>query len=213
MSMTDTFTSPRFWDRIADSYARRPIADEGAYQKKLAITQQYLRPGMNVLEFGCGTGSTALVHAPHVNHIHAIDVSSRMIEIAEGKARAQGVANVAFETATIDGFSGKPQSFDAVLGLNILHLVRDRDAIIAKVYELLRPGGVFVSSTVCAGGAPAYWPFRAILPPASLFGRLPRLRFFTVDELATSMTNAGFSIEHRWQPKKRSVFIVARKPE
>src|SRR5215217_1657238 len=59
----------RFWDNLAERYARQPIADEAAYQTKLDITRSYLHPDMAVLEFGCGTGSTALQHAPHVRHI------------------------------------------------------------------------------------------------------------------------------------------------
>ena len=58
-------TSSKFWDRIADRYSRRPVADEAAYQKKLEVTRQYFRPEMQVLEFGCGTGSTAIAHAPY----------------------------------------------------------------------------------------------------------------------------------------------------
>jgi len=41
---------------------------------------------MELLEFGCGTGSTAIVHVPYVNHIHAIDIFSNMICIAQAKA-------------------------------------------------------------------------------------------------------------------------------
>ena len=69
-----------FWDRIAVRYAKNPVSDKAAYQKKLVLTQQYLSADMNVLDFGCGTGSTAIVHAPYVNSYHAIDVSPRMIE-------------------------------------------------------------------------------------------------------------------------------------
>ena len=45
--------SIKFWDRIAKRYAKKPVADEVTYQQKLAITQQYLRRDMKVLEFGC----------------------------------------------------------------------------------------------------------------------------------------------------------------
>lgn len=55
-----------FWDRIADRCARKPVADEAAYQRKLEVTRGYLRPDMEVFEFGCGTGTTALHHAPFV---------------------------------------------------------------------------------------------------------------------------------------------------
>ena len=64
--------SAKFWDRIAKRYAKRPVADDAAYQKKLEITQSYFQPHMEVLEIGCGTGSTAITHAPNVKRIAAI---------------------------------------------------------------------------------------------------------------------------------------------
>lgn len=115
--------SARFWDRIAERYSRQPVADEAAYQRKLQVTREYLRPDSEVFEFGCGTGSTALAHAPHVRRIHAIDISSRMIEIARGKADRAPAENVTFERSTIEQVEVSDQSFDVVLGLSILHLL------------------------------------------------------------------------------------------
>ncbi|MEM8605196.1 MAG: methyltransferase domain-containing protein, partial [Cyanobacteria bacterium P01_H01_bin.121] len=97
--------SAQFWDKIAEKYSKQPIADEAAYQKKLQVTREYFQPSMNVLEIGCGTGSTAIAHAPYVQHIHAIDFSSNMIEIAQAKAAAQNIQNVTFGQASIDELS------------------------------------------------------------------------------------------------------------
>ena len=83
--------SAKFWDRIAKRYSKRPVADEAAYQKKLQVTREYILPDMEVLVLGCGTGSTAIAHAPYVKHILAIDISPKMIDIAQGKAEAKNV--------------------------------------------------------------------------------------------------------------------------
>ncbi len=200
----------RFWDWMAKRYSKQPIADEAAYQKKLQVTRDYLRPDMEVLEFGCGTGSTAIAHAPHVKHIQAIDFSSKMIEIAREKAAAGNVTNVTFEQAAIDDFRVPGQTLDAVLGLSVLHLVEDRDAVIAKVHEMLKPGAVFVSSTACLGDMMMF--FRVIAPVGRFLGLLPLVRIFRVKELENSLTAAGFAIDHQWQPAKgKAVFIVAKK--
>ena len=98
-------TSAQFWNKVAAGYSKQPIADEAAYQKKLQVTREYFQPNMKVLEFGCGTGSTAIAHAPYVQHIQAIDFSSNMIEIAQAKAEAQNIQNVTFEPASIDDLS------------------------------------------------------------------------------------------------------------
>ncbi len=105
----------KFWDRIAERYSKKPVADEAAYQKKLEVTRGHFDRNMDVLEIGCGTGSTAISHAPHVKHIQAIDLSSQMINIAKGKAEAQCVENVTFRRASIDELEVPDQSFGAVL--------------------------------------------------------------------------------------------------
>jgi SAM-dependent methyltransferase len=203
--------SARFWDRIADRYARMPVADDAAYQRKLDTTRHYLRPHMAVLEFGCGTGSTALAHAPYVHSILATDISARMLEIARTKAAARRVANVTFRRTGIDDLEAAPESFDAILGMSILHLLDDRDAVIGKVHRLLKPGGCFVSSTACLGDFMRW--FGLVAPVGRALGLLPRVRIFTERDLVAALTDRGFRIAELWRPGRRqAVFIVATKP-
>jgi len=186
------------------------VRDEGSYQKKLQVTRGYLRPDMEVLEFGCGTGSTAITHAPFVKHIQAIDISSKMIEIARGKAEAGNLNNVTFKQLDIEELSVPDQTFDAVLGLSILHLVKNREQVISKVHKMLKPGGIFVTSTPCLGDTMKF--LKVIAPIGKIFGLMPLVKVFTTKELENSLTNAGFELDHQWQPDKGiAVFIVAKK--
>ncbi len=203
--------SVKFWDRIAERYSKQPIAEEAAYQKKLQITREYFRPDMQLLEFGCGTGSTAIAHAPYVKHIQAIDISPKMIEIAEGKAQTNNVDNVTFNCSSIDEIILPDQSMDAVLGLSVLHLLDNRQEVISKVYNMLKPGGVFVSSTVCLGDSLMKY-LKLIVPMGRFFGLMPLVAVFSTKELETSLTHAGFEIDYQWQPgKNKSLFIVAKR--
>ncbi|MBE9101889.1 class I SAM-dependent methyltransferase [Vacuolonema iberomarrocanum] len=209
--------SAKFWDKTAEGYSRQPIADEAAYQKKLQVTREYFQPSMNVLEFGCGTGSTAIAHAPYVQHIRAIDFSSNMIAIAKAKADAQNIQNVTFEQASIDELSVPDSTYDAVLGLNVLHLLENKEAAIAKVYNMLQPGGVFITSTVCMGDTMAW--FKLIAPIGKALGFFPLVKVFTIKDLEKSLTDAGFAIDYQWQAgdykssigKAEIMFIVAKK--
>ncbi len=204
--------SARFWDKIAERYAKRPIADEAAYQRKLEITRSYFREDWEVLEFGCGTGSTAIAHAPYLKHIRAIDISSKMIDIARRKADDGNVQNVSFERMTIDDLRVPNQSLDAVLGLSILHLVENKAAVIAKVFKMLKPGGVFISSTACIADSMKFFKF--IAPIGSFLRLMPLVAVFSEADLVDNLTKAGFVIDHQWQPGKgKAVFIVAKKSE
>jgi len=199
-----------FWDKIANRYSTRPISDEPSYRKKLQVTREYFQPEMQVLEFGCGTGSTAIAHAPYVKHIQAIDISSKMIEIAQGKADAEDIKNVTFDRVGVDEFSAPDQIFDAVLGLSVLHLLENKEDVIAKVKKMLKPGGIFVTSTACLGDTMKF--FKVIAPIGKFLGLIPLVKVFTTKELEDSLTNAGFEIDYQWQPgKSKAVFIVAKK--
>ena len=202
--------SARFWDRIAERYAKKPVADEAAYQKKLQITREYFRPDMEVLELGCGTGSTAIAHAAYVKHIRAIDISSKMIEIARRKADAANVRNITFERSTIDDLRVPDQTLDAVWALSVLHLLDDKDAVIAKVRTALKPGGVFATSTPCLAEKMAW--FKPIARIGRSLGLIPMVKFLTTEDLRNGFTRAGFAIEHEWQPAKgKAVFMIARR--
>ena len=204
--------SDKFWDKTAERYAKSPVSDEATYQKKLAETQSFFTPNMRVLEFGCGTGTTAIHHAPHVQHIDAIDISENMLEIGRGKAREAGVENITFTRGTLTEFNAETGGLDAVLGLNVIHLLPDRQAVIAEVVRILNPGGIFVSSTVCLGNS--YLRFiKLVVPLGKLLGLMPDVFVLTEAELAVEFTNAGFVIERQWHHGKNgiAVFMVARK--
>ena len=204
--------SQKYWDRTAERYARSPVSDEVTYQRKLDETRSYLREDMKILEFGCGTGSTALQHAPHVAHIEAIDISQNMLDIGQRKADEAGVRNITFTRGTLTEFQAAPESLDAVLGLNVMHLLPDRAEVIAEVARILKPGGIFVSSTVCLAGSKLRF-IRYVAPLARLIGLMPDLFIFSEAELAEEIRAAGFEIERQWHHAKDgiAVFIIARK--
>lgn len=201
--------SPKFWNKIAKKYAAKPVTDEAVYQKKLKLTQEYLEPEMEIMEFGCGTGSTAIVHSPYVKHIDAYDISEQMLDFAREKTQAAGIENIHYECLDISHLDAGDKQYDAVLGLSILHLIEDKDQVIAKTHELLKPGGIFVSSTACLGNAMGY--FKYIEPIGRLLGFMPLVKVFTSAALEASITNAGFTIIENWQPGKNSAFIIAKK--
>ena len=202
--------SARFWNKMAVRYSKQPIKDEEAYQKKLEMTRSYFKPDMHLLEIGCGTGSTAILHAPHVQHIHAVDISSAMLDIAREKTQKQNIENISFECSTVADLDVANESYDMVLALSVLHLLQDKEAAIRKMYQTLKPGGLFVTSTVCLADNMKF--IKWIKPIGRFFGVFPFFEVFKAQELEDAMVNAGFKIEKNWQPgKNKAVFIIGRK--
>lgn len=204
--------SARFWNLIAKRYARTPVADEAAYQEKLRITREYLRPDMEVVELGCGTGSTAIAHAPFVKQILATDISARMLEIARQKIDTAGVTNVRLEQGDVETLGIADDSADMVLALSLIHLVDNRDVLIRQMIRMLKPGGLLVTSTACIADKLAF--MRYLLPLGRAVGLLPLVRVFSRQDLEQSMVDSGLEPEHQWRPEKAmAVFIIARKPD
>lgn len=202
----------KFWDNTAEKYSKQPISNQKAYEIKLDLTREYFTPESKVLEFGCGTGSTAILHAPFVKEIDAIDVSPEMIRIARKKLAPEGIMNVHFEVADMDGFHVQPSSYDAALGLNILHLLDNRMAAMARVYEALKPGGHFISSTMCLRESLPFRLMEPLFPIMHTLGQWPRVRRFSAKQLQGEIEEIGFKTVHYWQPDNGPVlFIVGQK--
>jgi ubiquinone/menaquinone biosynthesis C-methylase UbiE len=202
----------KFWDVIANSYAKRPVADEESYQQKLCKTREYLTSQTEVFEYGCGTGSTAINHAPFVKTILAIDVSSKMIDIAKTKAEKNLAENVCFEIGSIDTFRVDEHRYDVVMAHSILHLLKNPQAALVKSHAILKSGGVFVSSTTCMGDSMLGKIIGYVGPLFSYVGLLPFIKVFSTAALLLSIEQAGFVIEHQWRPQpSAAIFIIARK--
>ena len=207
--MNKPHTDARFWDRIAKRYARKAVTDQTAYETKLAKTDSYLQPDDRVLEIGCGTGTTALHHAPRAGHILATDISAKMIDIAREKARAAGTDNVRFEVSAIDDLDPTPDQYEMILAHSILHLVADVPHTLRQLHRMLKPGGLLISNTQCIGETAALLSW--VAPLGRALGVLPRVNVFREQEFLQWIEDSGFEVEEIWQPKpKASHYIVAR---
>lgn len=206
-------TGTRFWDAAARRYAARPVADPDAYERTLERTRHYLKSTDTVVEFGCGTGTTALKLAPYVARFVASDISPEMIAIAREKARAENHTNLEFTVAKPEATSWSDASFDAALAFNLLHLVEARRAALASVHKMLKPGGLFISKTPCLADANPI--LRVVVPVMRLFGMAPYVGFFTASAFEGEIAEAGFEIveraRHGSRTKDARPFLVARK--
>lgn len=208
--------SARFWDKMARKYAASPIADEAGYEASLRRTSELLAESDQVLEIGCGTGTTALRLAHRVRRLHATDVSPQMVAIAQEKLAATPVAQLDFAVLDAAGAARQaPQAYDVVLAFNVLHLLPDLDGGLDAVWQALQPGGFFISKTPCVAEMNPLIPWVA-LPLARALGLAPPVHCFQGPALEATIARHGFEVlaVERHATKGRDVrpYIVARKP-
>ena len=205
----------RFWDRIAVQYAADPIADIAGYETTLRRVQGLLSADQDVLEIGCGTGTTALRLAPFTRRLLATDVSARMVGIAREKLAAEPVPQLSFAIADADMPVAGQGEFDAVLAFNLLHLVTDLGRALELAAQTLRPGGLLISKTPCITEMNPLIRHLA-LPVMRAIGKAPHVLCFDADMLQTAIARQGMDIvtveRHGTRGKDFRVFIVARKP-
>ncbi|EEW24129.1 class I SAM-dependent methyltransferase [Rhodobacter ferrooxidans] len=198
----------KFWNRIADRYAARPIKDTAAYEALLADAASRLQPGDKVLEIGCGTGGTAIHLAPAVASFTATDFSAEMIRIAQAKPAPD---NLRFVVRNAEhAFDGGP--FDAILALNVLHLVNDLPGILAGIHANLRPGGLLISKTWCF--ADMGLKLRLLFRVLRTFGMFPAANSLRIPQLQQAIDDAGFEVvdQRCFGAHRQNPYIVARKP-
>ncbi len=197
----------RFWDRIAQRYAARPLKDVPAYDAMLAATAAHLRATDRVLELGCGTGGTAIHLAPKVAQWVATDFSGEMVRIAQSKPGAEGVS---FEIADAR-HALEDGPFDAICAFNLLHLVEDMPELLARIHASLPPHGLLICKTWCFADVNLW--LRALFAVLRVFGMFPVATSLSVGQLRTALENAGFEIvEQRiFGAYAQNPYIVARK--
>lgn len=208
-----TASDARFWDRTSRKYAKAAIGDQAGYERTLDRTRALLGPDDRVLELGCGTGTTALRLAGDVQRYLATDISAEMIAIAKEKSAADPVPVLEFRTATAEALSHEAATFDAVLGFNYLHLVRDLPGTLRSIHTLLVAEGLFISKTPCVKDMNPF--IRLAVPAMRAIGKAPYVTVFRETELSQHIRAAGFDIlaseSHATRGNDNRPYIVARK--
>lgn len=146
--------SANFWSRVAATYDADHTYIAGpdlisAIQSALAEDV----PRGDVVEFACGTGLFTRAYAPRCRSVIATDISKPMMTEASRALGALPNVVVRGADATATGLPG--QSADAVVAVNLLHIVPDPPAVLHEAHRLLRPGGVFIAVDASGEGMSA----------------------------------------------------------
>lgn len=186
-------TSPeKFWNLIASKYAASPIADRSAYETKIQDIKTYLTAEMVVLDIGCGTGTQCGDIADRVKQVTGIDISGKLLAIAEQRMAERKLDNVDFLQTSVFDERFAPGSFDLVMAFHVLHFFDDIDAGMQRIHDLVKPGGLFISETACLGEKSKLTG--KLLGFMGYLGLLPTINMLTTRQLEQSLEKTGFRL-------------------
>ena len=110
----------------------------------------HLKPGLRVLDFGCGPGtvSVGLARAVEPGELHGIDIEESQIDLARAAAEAGGHGNATFHVGDVTNLPFEDGYFDAAHCHAVLMHVPDTGATLSEVRRVLKPGGIIASREV-----------------------------------------------------------------
>lgn len=139
----------KFWDKQAKRYDQAEKQFASVYNNIIDKTCKYLNLNDYVLDYGCATGNKTIELAQKVQHIHGIDISPEMINEANKKKSELDISNISFSQGTIFDSNLENSSFDTIIAYGIIHLLEENQKVIQRIHELLKQGGLFISTTAC----------------------------------------------------------------
>lgn len=112
--------------------------------REAAFLLPFLKPGMRLLDCGCGMGAltTSLAEWLAPGEVIGFDREQSQIDAARAWAAEKGVRNVRFQTGNIYEIPFPDASFDAVFAYTVLEHVREPLRAIREMRRVLKPDGV-----------------------------------------------------------------------
>ncbi|HSS75270.1 MAG TPA: class I SAM-dependent methyltransferase [Thermoanaerobaculia bacterium] len=112
------------------------------------VLRERIRPGMSILDAGCGGGRNLVYFLRSGYDVHGVDASREAIKAVRTLAGrwAPNLPAESFREEPVESMSFSDQSFDAVISSAVLHFARDEaqfHAMLREMWRVLRPGGFF----------------------------------------------------------------------
>lgn len=178
----------RYWDEESASFDQQP--DHGLRDPKIrAAWTQLLEswlplPPTRILDVGCGTGSLSVLLTDLGHQVTGIDLSLKMIALAQAKAAANG-HQISFHVMDAAYPQLPPRFFDVLVCRHMLWALSDIPQVLQRWTGLLKPRGRLILIE-------GYWHTGGGLHAGDILKALPATR--RISRPRTSATNQPYGV-------------------
>lgn len=140
------------WDQESGGYDEWQSSYGDLYREITTKIAAHLNPNSKVVEIGCGTGLVTFDLAPRANSIKALDISEKMIAIAQSKSDASAYDNIEFMLGDAYFLPFEDSSFDVALCCYLFDIIEQPETVLREVHRVLNQSGILISVTDCYRG-------------------------------------------------------------
>lgn len=129
------------WEKGDFTRIASTMRDSGAQLvESLAITK-----GMEVLDLGCGDGTTALPAARTGANVLGVDIASNLVEAGCARALEEGLTNLRFQEGDASNLDDiEDARFDVVMSMFGAMFAPRPDDVASEMVRVTKPGGTIV---------------------------------------------------------------------
>jgi ubiquinone/menaquinone biosynthesis C-methylase UbiE len=183
------------WAGMADDFERRVHYIAG--RRNIEAIQETLAAQLlcgDVLELGCGNGTYSSALASRAERLYVTDVSEQMLSVC--RQRLGHLDNVTVERQDCFSLSYPEDSFDAVVMVNLLHVIPEPERALRESRRVLREHGTLIVVSFTTAGMRFHHKIGMIYRYLRAFGKPPAAaRTLTPDGVRTMMESQGFTVQ------------------
>jgi len=109
----------------------------------------YIKPGINIVDLGCGGGIFSVVAAritDNESHIYAVDVQQEMLDITNALAKKRGMSHkISLHLCDAGSISLEDHIADFVLAIDMIHETGDPASTFAQISRITKSSGVLMA--------------------------------------------------------------------
>ncbi len=136
-----------FWDKIAGFYDIAQSFSGSVYRNLVTTTGKLVPKGAVVLDVAAGTGQLTFAAAKNAERVLYTDLSMKMLEVAQRKAKKNAVKNVEFAVRDIFDLKDADETYDIVIAGNVLHLLDNPEKAVEELWRVTKKGGKLLLPT------------------------------------------------------------------